>query len=180
LNLQIKTMKAWEHFAAGTGSNLIERFATMFVEGTTLGGKPSVIGNIISDNFMKILSMRKLRYSSASGLVGILYGMTAGLSVTMFLSVSIIQMLGKLFSKTQLPNVDVGISIHAVASTDIGLLTTLLMFMMVGHSLISAMLIRVIDGGHPFNTYTHLVGLVWVSALAAELTMRTMVPLLGM
>jgi len=30
-------MRSWEHFAAGTGSNLIERFATMFVEGTNVG-----------------------------------------------------------------------------------------------------------------------------------------------
>lgn len=179
LRLQIKTMKAWEHFAAGTGSNLIERFATMFVDGTTLGGKPDIIGNIISTNFMEILSMRKLRYSSASGLVGVLYGMTVGLSVTMFLSISIIAMLARLFSSTQLPNMDVGISLNTVMDTDVGLLTTMLMFLMVGHSFISAMLIRVIDGGHHFNTYVHLVGFVWVSSLAAEATMRGMIPLLG-
>lgn len=179
LKLQIKTMKAWEHFAAGTGSNLIERFATMFVEGTNLGGKPDVIGNIISMNFMEILSMRKLRYSSAGGLVGILYGMTIGLAVTMFLSISIIAMLAKLFTTTEMPNMDIGLSLHTVMNTDIGLLTTMIMFMMVGHAFISASLIRVIDGGHHFNTYVHLVGLVWVSALAAEATMRGMVPLLG-
>lgn len=179
LNLQIKTQKAWEHFAAGTGSNLIERFATMFVEGTNLGGKPDIIGNIISINFMEILSMRKLRYSSASGLVGILYGMTLGLAVTMFLSISIIAMLSKLFSNTRIPDIDIGLSIHTVINTDIGLLTTMIMFMMVGHAFISASLIRVIDGGHFFNTYNHMVGLVWVSALAAEATIRGMVPLLG-
>jgi flagellar protein FlaJ len=50
---------------------------------------------------------------------------------------------------------------------------------MICHSLISSMLIRVVDGGHHFNTYTHFVGLVWVSALTAELTMRGMGPLLG-
>lgn len=179
LKLQIKTMKAWEHFAAGTGSNLIERFATMFVEGTNLGGKPDVIGNIISMNFMEILSMRKLRYSSAGGLVGILYGMTIGLAVTMFLSISIIAMLAKLFSSTKMPDMDIGLSINTVINTDVGLLTTMIMFMMVGHSFISASLIRIIDGGHHFNTYVHLVGLVWVSALAAEVTMRGMIPLLG-
>ncbi|MFU8766992.1 MAG: type II secretion protein F, partial [Candidatus Methanoperedens sp.] len=155
------------------------RFATMFVEGTNLGGKPDIIGNIISINFMEILSMRKLRYSSASGLVGILYGMTLGLATTMFLSISIIAMLSKLFSNTRIPDMDIGLSIHTVINTDIGLLTTMIMFMMVGHAFISASLIRVIDGGHFFNTYNHMVGLVWVSALAAEATIRGMVPLLG-
>src|SRR5659263_208618 len=98
LKTRLNTPRSWEHFAAGTGSNLIERFATMFVEGTNVGGKPTVIGEIISKNFMAILSMRKLRYSSASGLIGVLYGMTAGIAATMFLALSIIAMLAKMFS----------------------------------------------------------------------------------
>ncbi|VVB96171.1 Type II secretion system (T2SS), protein F [uncultured archaeon] len=180
LKTRLNTMRSWEHFAAGTGSNLIERFATMFVEGTNVGGKPAVIGDIISRNFMDIVSLRKLRYSSASSLIGVLYGMTAGIAATMFLAVSIISMLAKLFSSVPIPDIDIGISISAISNSNIPLLTTLLMFMMVCHSLLSAMLIRIVDGGHHFNTYTHFVGLVWISALSAELTMRGMVPLLGM
>ena len=180
LKVRLNTVRSWEHFAAGTGSNLIERFATMFVEGTNVGGKPAIIGEIIGRNFMDILSMRKLRYSSASGLVGVIYGLTAGISATMFLSLSIISMLSKLFSNVEMPNIDVGISMNAIVNSDVGLLTTMLMFMMVCHSLISAILIRVVDGGHHFNTYTHFVGLVWVSALVAEITTRGMSPLLGM
>jgi len=180
LKTRLNTMRSWEHFAAGTGSNLIERFATMFVEGTNVGGKPAIIGDIISKNFMSILSMRKLRYSSASSLIGVLYGLTAGIAATMFLAVSIIAMLSKLFSNVSIPDIDIGISIAAIGASNVPLMTTMLMFMMVCHSLISAMLIRVVDGGHHFNTYTHFVGLVWVSALTAELTLQGMGPLLGM
>jgi len=180
LKTRLNTPRAWEHFAAGTGSNLIERFATMFVEGTNVGGKPTVIGDIISKNFMAILSMRKLRYSSASSLIGVLYGMTAGIAATMFLALSIIAMLAKLFSNVSLPDINIGISIAAIGSSNIPLMTSMLMVMMVCHSLISAMLIRVVDGGHHFNTYTHFVGLVWISALTAELTLQGMGPLLGL
>ncbi len=180
LKTRLNTMRAWEHFAAGTGSNLIERFATMFVEGTNVGGKPAIIGDIISRNFMDIVSMRKLRYSSASSLIGVLYGMTAGIAATMFLAVSIIAMLAKLFSNVPVPDMDIGISMAAISNSNIPLMTTMLMFMMVCHSLISAMLIRIVDGGHHFNTYTHFVGLVWVSALSAELTIRGITPLMGM
>ncbi|VVB94844.1 Type II secretion system (T2SS), protein F [uncultured archaeon] len=179
LRTRINPKRSWEHFAAGTGSNLVERFATMFVEGTAVGGKPGIIGDIIGRNFMYILSMRKLRYSSAASLTGVLYGLTAGIGATMFLAVSIISMLGTLFAGVITPDIDIGISMSAIINTDVNLLTTMLMFMMVGHSLISAMLIRVVDGGHHFNTYTHFVGLVWVSAIAAEVTMRSMGPLLG-
>lgn len=180
LKVRLSTIRSWEHFAAGAGSNLIERFATMFVEGTNVGGKPAIIGDIISKNFMYILSMRKLRYSSATSLTGVLYGLTAGIGATMFLAVSIISMMGKLFSGVATPDMDIGISVSNIARTDVGMLTIMLMFMMVGHSLISAILIRVVDGGHHFNTYTHFVGLVWVSAICGEITMRSMGPLLGM
>ena len=180
LRSRLNTMRSWEHFAAGTGSNLIERFATMFVEGTNVGGKPAIIGDIISRNFMSILSMRKLRYSSASSLIGVLYGMTAGIAATMFLAVSIIAMLAKMFSNISIPDIDIGISIATISATNIPLMTTMLMIMMVCHSLMSAMLIRIVDGGHHFNTYTHFVGLVWISALTAEITMQGMGPLLGM
>jgi len=180
LKTRLNTPRSWEHFAAGTGSNLIERFATMFVEGTNVGGKPAIIGDIISKNFMAILSMRKLRYSSASSLIGVLYGMTAGIAATMFLALSIISMLAKLFSNVSIPDIDIGISIAAIGATNIPLMTSMLMVMMVCHSLLSAMLIRVVDGGHHFNTYTHFVGLVWISALTAELTLQGMGPLLGM
>jgi len=180
LKTRLNTPRAWEHFAAGTGSNLIERFATMFVEGTNVGGKPTVIGDIISKNFMAILSMRKLRYSSASSLIGVLYGMTAGIAATMFLALSIIAMLAKLFSNISIPEIDIGISIATIGASNIPLMTSMLMVMMVCHSLISAMLIRVVDGGHHFNTYTHFVGLVWISALTAELTLHGMGPLLGL
>jgi len=167
-------------FCSRNGSNLIERFATMFVEGTNVGGKPAIIGDIISKNFMSILSMRKLRYSSASSLIGVLYGMTAGIAATMFLAVSIIAMLAKMFSNISIPDIDIGISIATISATNIPLMTTMLMIMMVCHSLISSMLIRIVDGGHHFNTYTHFVGLVWISALTAELTLQGMGPLLGM
>ncbi len=180
LKTRLNTMRSWEHFAAGTGSNLIERFATMFVEGTNVGGKPAIIGDIISRNFMSILSMRKLRYSSASSLIGVLYGMTAGIAATMFLAVSIIAMLAKMFSNISIPDIDIGISIATISATNIPLMTTMLMIMMVCHSLMSAMLIRIVDGGHHFNTYTHFVGLVWISALTAEITTQGMGPLLGM
>ncbi len=180
LKSRVNKRGAWEHFAAGAGSNLIERFATMFVEGTDVGGKPGVIGEIINNNFMYILSMRKLRYSSATSLTGVLYGLTAGIGATMFLSISIISMLGNLFSGITVPDVDIGISISSIAHSDVSMMSTMVMSMMVGHSLLSAMLIRIVDGGHHFNTYTHFVGLVWVSAITAELTVRAMGPLLGM
>ncbi len=178
---RINKMRSWEFFAAGTGSNLIERYGTIFAEGTHLGGKPEVIGEIIGDNVMEINSLRKLRYSSSSGLIGVLYSLTAGVSFTVFLSLTIVKMLTEIFANTDMPSsADIGISLASAASFNIELLTFLTMVMLLGHSFLSAVLMRVVDGGHMFNIYTHFVGLLWVSSLSAELTLKLIGPMINM
>jgi len=177
---RVNKMKSWNYFAAGTGSNLIERFGTIFAEGTHIGGKPEVIGEIIGDNFMHIVSLRRLRYNSSSSLVGVMYGLTAGVAFTMFMTLSIVEVLNNIFVDANVPEgLDVGLSIGS-GGMDIALLTSLLMGMMVLHSLLCSMLIRVVDGGHFFNIYTHFVGLIWVSSICGEVSLNSVGPVLGM
>jgi flagellar protein FlaJ len=181
LNTRIYKMRSWEFFAAGTGSNLIERFGTMFAEGTHIGGKPEIIGEIISDNVMEINSLRKLRYSSSSSLSSMLYGLTAGIAFTMFLSLAIVKMLTEVFTAANMPEgTDIGLSISAASAVNFDFMAFLIMAMLVGHSFLSAVLIRVVDGGHMFNIYTHFVAMLWVSAICAELTLRLSGPIINM
>jgi flagellar protein FlaJ len=181
LTTRINKMRSWEYFAAGTGSNLIERFGSIFAEGTHIGGKPEVIGEIIGDNFMHITSLRKLRYSSSSSLIGTLYGLTAGIAFTLYLSVVIMDMLTKVFTTSNIPaGMDIGLSLSAAESIDIGIINLFVTVMMLIHAALSSVLIRIVDGGHIFNTYTHFVGLTWTSVLCAEATVRFITPMLGM
>jgi flagellar protein FlaJ len=48
------------------------------------------------------------------------------------------------------------------------------MAMMVGHSILSALLLRAVDGGSLFNCYIHFVGMVWLSAILAEISFVVM------
>lgn len=181
LMTRINKMRSWEFFAAGTGSNLIERFGTIFAEGTHLGGKPEVIGDIIGDNVMEINSLRKLRYSSSSNLMGTLYALTAGIAFTMYLSLAIVDMLSSIFKDIEVPpGMDIGIPITSATSMNVEFLSFMIMTMMVGHSFLSALLMRVVDGGHFSNTYNHFVGLLWTSAICAEVTLKLSQPLLHM
>jgi flagellar protein FlaJ len=178
LETRINKYMSWNYFAAGTGSNLIERFATIFAEGIDMGGKPEVIGEIIGDNFMRIISLRKLRYSLASSLVGEVYGLTGGIALTMFLTLGIVKMLVNIFSTADMPaGMSSIISLSGVV--DINLLALLLMSMMVGHSLLCALMLRAVDGGSVFNSYIHFVGMVWLSAIAAEVSFTAMLHMLG-
>ncbi len=177
LETRINKYMSWNYFAAGAGSNLIERFANIFAEGIDKGGKPEVIGEIIGDNFMHIISLRKLRYSLATSLVGEVYGLTGGIAFTMFLTLAIVKMLINIFEGSDIPP---GMtSIIALGNVvDINFLALLLMSMMVGHSLLSALMVRAVDGGSLFNSYIHFVGNVWLSAIAAEISFAAMVHML--
>jgi len=181
LNTRINKMRSWEFFAAGTGSNLIERFGTIFAEGTHIGGKPEIIGEVIGDNVMEINSLRKLRYSSSSSLTSMLYGLTAGIAFTMFLSLAIVKMLSQVFTGANIPEgTDVGLNLSAMSAVNFEFMAFLIMVMLVAHSFLSAILIRVVDGGHMFNIYTHFVGMLWISAICAELTLKLSGPMINM
>ncbi len=174
LETRINKYMSWNYFAAGTGSNLIERYATIFAEGIDKGGKPEVIGEIVGDNFMRIISLRKLRYSLAGSLVGESYGLTGGIAFTMFLTLGIVKMLMDIFTGMDMPGGMASIlSLGGLA--DINLLSLLLMSMMVGHSLLSALMLRAVDGGSVFNSYIHFVGMVWLSAIAAEISFASII-----
>ena len=180
ITTRIDKMKSWNYFAAGTGSNLIERFGNIFAEGTHIGGKPEVIGEIIADNFMHIVSLRKLRYNSSSSLVGIMYGLTAGIAFTLYISVSVVGLMNSIFTNASIPeDMDMGLYLGS-GGMDVVLVSSLLMALLVFHSLISALLVRVVDGGHFFNIYTHFVGLLWTSSLCGEMAIRSTGSLLGL
>ncbi len=179
ISTRIDKMKSWNYFAAGTGSNLIERFGNIFAEGTHIGGKPEVIGEIISDNFMHIVSLRKLRYNSSSSLVGIMYGLTAGIAFTLYIALSVVGLMNSIFTTADIPEgMNMGLYLGS-GGMDIALVSSLLMALLVLHSLISALLIRIVDGGHFFNIYTHFVGLLWASSICGEMAMKSSGSLLG-
>lgn len=170
---------SWDMFSASTGSNLIQHFSVMFVEATDLGGKPDVIGHIISENFHRVVLLRKHKYHSASSFVGVLYGLTAGIAFTMFISVSIADVIQGLYSTMEIPHgMEMGLvlSMNAVNTETVSLVV---LFTLVVHSFLSALLVRTVDGGHIFNTYLHFVGLVWISAISAEITHLSIHSLLG-
>lgn len=179
INTRINKMKSWDYFAAWTGSSLIQRYGIIFAEGTHIGGKPEVIGQIIGNNFMRIVSLRKLRYTSSSSLVGILYGLTAGIALTLFISVSVVNLLNSIFTDTDFPTeIGLGLGPGAVG-IDIAMIITMLMILMMIHSLLSSILLRIVDGGHIFNIYIHFVGLLWTAGISAEMSMKIADSLIG-
>lgn len=177
---RIDKFGSWDYFGANTGSNLIQRFSVMFVEATNLGGQPEVIGDIIATNFHKIVTLRKKRSQSAGSLVGVLYGLTGGIGFTMYISLGVVGLMQDMFSAVEMPP---GMSMGMVLYTNVGSIETLsnmVMLIMVGHSLMSAILIRIVDGGHMLSATTDFVIMVWISGASAVVTMAGVSSLLNL
>jgi len=179
LTTRIDEIKAWNHFSINTGSNLIHRFSVMFVEAVHLGGKPDTIGNMIAANFHRIVTLRKKRYQSASSLVGVLYGLTGGIGFTMYISLGVVDLMQSMFSSVDMPP---GMSMGMILYTDVGSIETLsliVLFIMISHSFLSAVLIRVVDGGHMLSATIDFVIMVWISGISAVVTTTGVASLLG-
>lgn len=179
LTTRINKFSSWEYFASNTGSNLIQRFSGMFVQATNLGGQPEVIGDIIATNFHRIVTLRKKRSQSAGSLVGVLYGLTGGIGFTMYISLGVVGLMQDMFTSVEMPP---GMSMGMVLYTDIGsldMLSNMVMLIMIGHSLMSALLIRIVDGGHMLSATIDFVIMVWISGASAVVTMAAVSSLLG-
>ena len=179
LATRIDKFESWVFFSSNTGSNLIQRFCIMFVEATNLGGQPEVVGDIIATNFHRIVNLRKKRNQSAGSLVGVLYGLTAGIGFTMYISLGVVGLMQDMFAAVEMPP---GMSMGMVLYTNVGSIETvynMVLLIMVGHSLMSALLIRIVDGGHLLSSTIDFVIMVWISGVSAVFTMAGVSSLLG-
>jgi archaeal flagellar protein FlaJ len=153
LRLGTEKSKAWLYFSAETGSALIYHFTRIFTESIYLGGNGEKIGKLISDNFSRLLNLRKLRLQIASSMRGALYGGLIGFVVTVYMAATITDLLAKLFGGV-LTGGEAGSAQQLFSSilpqippVDIGLVSIYIGVMVIVHSLASSYIIKVIDGG---------------------------------
>jgi flagellar protein FlaJ len=112
--------------------------------------------------------------------VGVLYGLTGGIGFTMYISLGVVGLMQDMFATVDMP---AGMSIGMVLYTNVGNITTLenmVLGIMIGHSLMSAILIRIVDGGHMLSSTIDFVIMVWISGASAIVTMAAVSSLLGM
>jgi len=163
--------KAWLHFAGETGSNLINYFAHIFAKSVYLGGDGLKIGEIISKNFQRLLSMRKLRQQLASGLRGALYGALLGFVTTVYMSTAITQLLAGMFNSAienamaqeNMANL-VSSILPSMPPIDMAEVNFYIGIIVVIHALISALIIKVVDGGSKYASMFDFVIMIWMGA----------------
>ncbi len=166
LNLRVDDEQAWRYFAADCGSNLIEKFSRMFIEGVKSGGKADAIGRIISENFVFIITLRKSRYQMAANFKGLLYGLVAGMAFALYVGVSIVGLLKHIFENIDLPpNTPFSDFLHF--SVNIELISFMVIIILLAHSMASGLMIRIAEGGNYFRAYSDFVGMYWIAAVVS-------------
>ena len=176
LRLGSDKVMAWTYFSAETGSNLIYYFTEIFRESIYLGGHGEKIGKIISDNFTKLLSLRKLRLQLASGMRGALYGGLVGFVATVYMAAAITDVLSELFSGAILADDEVGSAsalfsqvLPEIQPVDMSMVGLYIGIMVLVHAIESAYMIKLIDGGKKEAMFFDLTGMLVVGAFLSWL-----------
>ncbi len=171
LNMRIETTEAWRHFTAECRSSLIQKFSEMYLIGREMGGDPKLLGELISENMMEVQQLRQRREQATTTLIGLLYGITAASTFAFFIGLQVVNILASMSLDLQsgTSNFDVGSLINTEVY-NIPLIEFLLIVIIMFGAMLSALMVRTVDGGHKINTYVHFVALTWVGSITAVVT----------
>jgi len=181
LSLRILRPQAWEYYSAESLSELISKFTEMYVEGVKAGGSPKKVSQIISENFLKIVGLRKVKYASSDTLTLMLYGL--GIAVSFILYFMLVAMTAfnhmgaGLRESLQGPGgfeitQSIGFLNLNLGTFDFTLFGFLIIFMLAAHSFLSAIMTRIISGGHRAGALWHFVLIFWAAAAAGIVVME--------
>ncbi|WP_251343820.1 archaellar assembly protein FlaJ [Haloplanus halophilus] len=179
LNMRLEPDRAWEYFTANTRSYLIQKFSEMYLVGRQMGGEPKQLGELISENMNHVNQLREQREQATVTMIGLLYGITAASSFAFFIGYKIVDILaGMSLDLTSTSQFSAGQLIHTEVY-DLPFIQFLLLSVVLINALLSALMIRTVDGGHKANALLHFVALTWIGCLVAVLTMSVVGGLLN-
>ncbi|MDK2869878.1 MAG: archaeal flagellar protein FlaJ [Pyrococcus sp.] len=164
LAIRVDQDRAWSYFIAETGSWLVGMFSEIFRESLRLGAEPDYVGKVISRNFERIVRLRRKRQQSISNFIGIILGLTGAFAFSLAASFQVAVSINDLFSQLQVPAEYIGEIIHVIPPSGMQLLTISMFTLMILHSLLSAVAIKIADGGHLLASLYYFTILLWVFA----------------
>ena len=169
LNMRVAPDRSWFFFTAEASSYLIQKFSEMYLVGRQMGGEPKQLGELISSNMNEVLKLRRQRDQATVTLIGVLYGITASAAFAFFIGLEVVEILATFSSDLNLAQFEFGQIIYA-GVYNIPVIEYLLSLIILFNGVLSALMIRMVDGGHKANAYLHFVVLVWIGCGAAVLT----------
>lgn len=183
LNMHINASESWKHFSAETSSNLIDKFGEMYVMCIQNGSKAEPTSVFISNNMFKVLTIRKKRIVIASSFIGILYGVMISLSITLYVTIGIVQYMGSMMSELVQQNPDFlsgGFltNIFAAEYSTAGI--ELMAFaIIIVHAALSSLMLPLLKGGHVAGSVIHFIALIWIGSLSSLISQMLISGLMG-
>ncbi len=174
LKVRCDKFQSWMYFAGETGSNMIEKFGSIFIQVINLGGDPEEASQIISDNFIQLLSLRELRLQLASSVKGVYYGTLLGVTGSAYATLRMVGILDNTFKQSfaaiaQTPSVSSltqGL-LPSIGEINVPLVQDLLFIVLLLHAAFSAYSIKMVDGGSKYTALLDFVLMVWFVAILA-------------
>jgi len=170
LNMRIEPTAAWRYFTADCRSYLIQTFSEMYLIGREMGGSPKQLGELIAANMNEVLQLRQKRKQATTTMVGLLYGITAASTFAFFIGLQVVNILAQMSLDL---NAGSRLDVKSLINTgvyNIPLIEFLLVIIIMFSAMLSALMIRTIDGGHKANTYLHFVMLAWIGGITGSFT----------
>lgn len=182
LAVRVDRDRAWDFFITGTGSWLIGIFSEIFRESLRMGAEPDYVGIVISRNFERLVRLRRKRQQSVASFIGIIYGLTGAFAFALAASFQVAVSISQLFSQMnmELANQYIGDIIHVIPPSGITFLMYMMLTMMVLHSLLSSVVIKLADGGHILGSARYFVILAWIFAVGMYLGQTLMEKMMGL
>jgi flagellar protein FlaJ len=170
LSMRLDTGHSWYLFAAESRSYLVQKFSEMYNLGRQMGGEPKLLGELISRNMNEVLQLREQRRQATVTLIGVIYGITAASSFTMFIGLEVTVKLAEISSEMNLDATGFGAQLLYAGVYDVPTIEYLLTLIVLFNAALSSLMIRQVDGGHKANAYFHFVLLTWLGALLGVAT----------
>ncbi len=178
---RIDKVNSWIFFSAESRSNLIAKFTEMYIKAIMVGGKPTMVSKIISDNFTRMQGLRKHRYQMSANMVGVMYGLAVAISFTLYLTLHIMILMNDATGNLDIEGIQSGqIPIPIMFQTyNVPLFQLMVLGVIIIHAIASAYLIKVVKGSHKFSFVFHLAGMTWTSLIVAVISDVAMSSLLS-
>jgi flagellar protein FlaJ len=170
LNMRIEPTAAWRFFTADCRSYLIQTFSEMYLIGREMGGSPKQLGELIAANMNQVMQLRQKRKQATTTMIGLLYGITAASTFAFFIGLQVVNILAQMSLDL---NAGSRLDVDTLINTgvyNIPLIEFLLVVIIMFSAMLSALMIRTIDGGHKANTFMHFVILAWIGGITGTFT----------
>ncbi len=171
LALRIDKRLAWKNFGAETGSDLISKFNDLYVDGTEVGGNAKKISRIISENFLKMLSLRKKRFLAASTTSGLLYGSMVFIPFPLYILIWVISIMNNMFAEISPISQEYSfLSLFSGSFMNLQVLRIIMFSMVMAHVGVATAIKKVMSASSNVKVLYDAVIMTWIGAATAVIT----------